>query len=61
VGEHAGLARAGAGQDQDRSAAVDHGLQLRRIEVLEEVHDYSILDLGLSIWEIGLYCIYHER
>ena len=37
VGEHARLARAGAGDDEQRPLDVEHGLALGRVEVGEEV------------------------
>jgi hypothetical protein len=39
VGEHAGLARAGAGQDEQRPFAVRDGVALGRVEALEEGRD----------------------
>ena len=39
VGDDAGLARSGAGQDQERPLAVQHGLFLGRVEVFEEIHE----------------------
>ena len=37
MGEHAGLARAGAGDDQQRAALVQDGLALLRVEPVEQV------------------------
>ena len=37
VGEHPGLARAGAGDDQQRTVAVDDGLPLRGVQPLQEL------------------------
>ena len=37
MGEHPGLARAGAGDDQQRPVAVDHGLPLRGVQALQEL------------------------
>ena len=42
VGEHAGLARAGAGEDQQRALAVGDGVPLRRVQALEEVFDRGV-------------------
>ncbi len=36
MGQHPGLARAGAGEDQQRSLAVDDGLPLRLVEPGEQ-------------------------
>jgi len=36
VGEDAGLARAGAGEHQQRALAVGHGLTLWRVEIIEK-------------------------
>jgi hypothetical protein len=51
VGEHAGLARAGAGEDEQRAVAVRDRLALRRVHPLEEALDVLIGGghLGLSI------------
>ncbi len=42
VREHARLARAGAGQDQQRTLAVRHRLPLRRVQALQESVDRGI-------------------
>jgi hypothetical protein len=36
VGEHACLARAGAGENQERTVAVEHSLALRLVQPLEQ-------------------------
>ena len=42
VREHAGLARAGAGQDQQRALAVGDGVALGRVQAFEEVVDGGV-------------------
>jgi len=48
MGDDAGLARPGSGQDQERSLAVEYGAFLGRVEVLNEVHTlcFSLPDHG---------------
>ena len=48
VGDDAGLARAGAGQDQQRPFAVQHGLFLWRVEMFEKIH---VVRFRLSVQE----------
>ena len=47
VGEHARLARAGAGQDEQRAVAVGHGLALGRVEALQQGLD-AVVGGGLG-------------
>ena len=57
AGEHPGLARPGAGDDQQRAAAVLDGLALRRVEVGDEVHHLSgprRLPLGPAVRCLGV-------
>ena len=47
VGEHARLARAGAGQDEQRAFAVGHGGALGRVEALQQGLD-AVVGGGLG-------------
>ena len=53
AGDDPRLARAGAGQDQERAVDVRHGLALRGGQIGEQVHDGS-LSLGAATARIGV-------
>jgi hypothetical protein len=44
VGDDAGLARAGAGEDQQRAVHLQHGLTLLGVQLIEEVHVQQTAD-----------------